>query len=142
MSNSVHFESHLGEFENALPEKLEKAMREIGMNAETAAKQLAPYDTGLLRNSITYAISGQGAATPNYSADNGGGSGSYSGTAPGGSKDEVSLYLGTNVEYAPYIELGHTSRGGKKIPAHEFIRPAIEDHIGEYKRIIEAELKR
>lgn len=52
---------------------------------------------------------------------------------PGGRAVQV----GTNVEYGPYVELG-TARQ----KAQPFLRPAAQDHVGEYRRIIEGELRR
>ena len=50
--------------------------------------------------------------------------------------DERSATVGTNVEYAPYVEFG-TSRGMKPRP---YIRPAIEEHFQEYEDILRQEL--
>ena len=47
------------------------------------------------------------------------------------------VVIGTNVEYGPYVELG-TSRQ----KAQPFLRPAAQDHVGEYRCIIEGELRR
>lgn len=47
------------------------------------------------------------------------------------------VVIGTNVEYGPYVELG-TSRQ----KAQPFLRPAAQDHVGEYREIIEEELRR
>ena len=44
--------------------------------------------------------------------------------------------IGSNGEYAPYVELGTS-----KTKEQPFLRPGIEDHISEYKQIIEAYLK-
>lgn len=44
--------------------------------------------------------------------------------------DETAVYVGTNVEYAPYVELGTY-----KMPARPFLRPAIEEHLDEYAEI-------
>ena len=80
-----------------------RALERCGSEAEGYAKYLVPADTGLLRNSITHAISGEAPAVKSYRADNPKpgrkNSGSYSGTAP---KEEggLSVYIGTNVEYA------------------------------------------
>ena len=70
------------------------------------------------------------------------------------------LYVGTNVHYAPYIEFGtgiHAESGGGRqtpwtyqkdgkwyttvgqMPA-PFLRPAMQDHLEEYKQIFEEEL--
>lgn len=50
--------------------------------------------------------------------------------------DERSATVGTNVEYAPYVEFG-TSRGMKPRP---YIRPCIENHFEEYENILSTEL--
>lgn len=50
--------------------------------------------------------------------------------------DSTTAAVGTNVEYAPYVELG-TSRMDER----PFIRPAVADHIDEYKEIIERVLR-
>ena len=76
------------------------------MQAETYAKRECPVDTGNLRNSITNAV------------------------------DDKSAYVGTNVEYAVYVELP-TSR----TKAQPFLKPAVTEHSGVYKRIIEDEMK-
>ena len=43
--------------------------------------------------------------------------------------------VGTNVEYAPYQEFGT-----RKMKAHPYLRPAVENHVQEYKHIAENEL--
>lgn len=121
-------------------EALPRALLRIGFEAEGYAKDLAPYITGFLRNSITFAISGQGAQVQRYKADkpNDSGvvqSGSYSGTAPAESKG-AALYLGSNLNYAAAKELG-TSRS----VAVPYLKPAISQHGQTYKNILEDELK-
>lgn len=44
--------------------------------------------------------------------------------------------IGTNVEYGPYVELGT-----RRMKAQPFLRPAIEDHMQEYKDIIKKAIK-
>lgn len=46
------------------------------------------------------------------------------------------MQVGTNVEYGPYVELG-TSHN----KAQPYLRPAIENHIGEYENLIKTTLK-
>lgn len=81
------------------------------------------FDTGLLRNSITYALDGQSPATTSYRASYGSNrfksgkrkgmrykatskragevkSGSYGGTVPEEKNGAHAVYVGTNVEYA------------------------------------------
>ena len=95
----------------------EKAMKAVGMQAESYAKQLCPVDTGNLRNSITH------------------------GVVVGDGK--VTAVIGTDVGYAPYVELGHAQQVGRFVPkikkrlvnpfapAYPFLRPAIEDNQEE-----------
>ena len=110
----------------------EQAERNAKLNLEHAPRRV---DTGLLRNSITFAVHGRQANSMAYSADKAkqeGGiieSGSYGGTAP----DETNtVYIGTNVEYAWYVEEGTR----KMVPSH-FLRDALSDHDSEYKNLIE-----
>lgn len=106
------------EFESAV----ERALTQIGLRAERFAKEELskpkPHadgtnrpnvDTGNLRNSISSKVQMRG---------------------------ENSVYIGTNVEYAPYVELG-TSRMAK----FPFIKPAASEHSDVYRRILEDELK-
>lgn len=85
-----------------------RALEIIGGKAETYAKQLCPVDTGNLRNSITHK-----------------------------QFDENTEVIGTNVEYAPYVELGTVN-----MRARPYLRPAAENHSAEYRKIFETELKR
>lgn len=85
---------------------LARALEKIGLIAEGYAKRLCPVDTGRLRNSITHTDDGE------------------------------FEYIGTNVEYAPYVELG-TSR----TRAQPYLKPAVVDHANEYKKIVEAEMQ-
>ena len=85
-----------------------RALEKCGLTAEGYAKKLAPVDTGNLRNSITHDV------------DDG----------------EPAAYIGTNVEYAPYQELGTIH-----IKAQPFLKPAVADHANEFRKIIENEVK-
>ena len=49
-----------------------------------------------------------------------------------GAYDGNSAQVGTNVEYGPYVELGTS-----KMKERPFIKPAIAEHIDEYKEIFE-----
>lgn len=65
-------------------------------------------------------------------------------------KNTESIY--SDVEYAPYVELGHHQEPGRYVPAIKkrlkrswvpgkpFLRPAIENHQDEYANIIRTEL--
>lgn len=96
------------EFLKALPEQIEQALTAIGLTAESYAKQECPVDTGRLRNSITRAVE----------------------------SGENAVYIGTNVEYAAFVELG-TSR----MKARPYLKPAATEHTAEYKSLAEQALK-
>lgn len=138
-----------------------RALETCGLQAERYAVENITaqdaVDTGFLRNSITHAIAGKTPSKTSYSADKGGRKGSYSGNV--GDRDEKAVYIGSNVEYAPYIEYGTGSgtSGGRKTnwtykdrkdnwhktggtAARPYLRPAVADHMDEYKKIIKEEL--
>lgn len=133
-------ENHTDEVLKALDEATPKILEMIGIKAEKYAKALCPVGTvestgkkgyrgGTLRNSITHSI------------------------------DDDTLSVGSNVEYAPYVELGTgpnftpppewesfdapkgSGVGHGYVKPRPYLRPAIEEHIGEYTGIIEKELK-
>lgn len=81
----IKLELHTDEILDALDEQIEAALTEVGMQAETYAKQLAPVDTGRLRNSLTYEVD-----APNKS-----------------------VTIGSAVEYAPFVENGTSRRIAK-----------------------------
>lgn len=82
-----------------------RALERIGMQAEGYAKDLCPVDTGNLRNSITHTSDGKAA------------------------------YIGTNVTYGKYVELGTV-----KMAAQPYLRPAAADHGETYRNIVKDEL--
>lgn len=92
--------------EEAAFSQIETALEKVGLTAERNAKLACPVDTGRLRNSITH------------------------------THDKNTAYVGTNVEYAPYVEMGTVNT-----KAQPYLKPAIADHIQEYKNIVEQELK-
>lgn len=139
---SVDITSNKKEYQKALEECAETILTAIGLDAASAAQDLAPYDTGLLRNSITFALAGKGANISSYQAENPGengetASGEYSGTSPADQKGEHSVHIGTNVEYAMAQEVGSFNDG-----PHAFLRPAINNNIDHFREIMENELKK
>lgn len=116
----IEFKSNLGNVLNATEKQLAMAAEIIGGKAESYAKVACPAVTGNLRNSITHTTE-----------DNG-----------------HTVVIGTSVEYAPYVELGHHQQPGRYVPAigkrlvasyvpgKPFLRPAIEENIDEYRAII------
>lgn len=130
-------------YKKLYPKALEKGLEAIGMKAEGYAKAKCPVDTGLLRNSITYAVSGK-AISYSYKANMNKGyddvedkakSGSVSGVM--GTSENPAVYIGTNVEYAPYVEMGTINYPTPR----PFIKPAAANHAREYKAILEEALK-
>lgn len=102
----VKFMSSRAELESEFTKAMMTAAEKIGLRAERHAKAYCPVDTGRLRNSISHAV--------NY----------------------FDAYIGTNVEYAPYVELGTSKR-----KAHPYLKPAVENHISEYRDIVDDALK-
>lgn len=118
----------LAEFQAAILRALERC----GSQAEGYAKDLAPVDTGRLRNSISHKVD----------------------------EEEKAAYIGSDLDYAAYVELGtgkyaeggrptpwvyqdengnwHWTRGN---PAQPFLAPAVKDHLQTYSNIIKDELE-
>ena len=109
---SVTFTSHAKEALTAEAAAKNRALEIIGGKAESYAKKLCPVDTGRLRNSITH---------QQY--------------------DESTEVIGSNVEYAPYVEMGHHTKSGKYVAGKPFLQPAAEGHTTEYKRVIQEVMK-
>ena len=78
---SVKVTSHVKEVIEAKNDAIARALEAIGIQAEGDVAELAPVDTGRLRDSITHEVD----------------------------ESEEAVYIGTNVEYAAYQEYG-TSR--------------------------------
>lgn len=83
------------------------ALEKVGLLAEDYAAKKCPVDTGNLRASITHEVD---------AGDN-------------------AVYIGTNVEYAPHVELG-TSRQ----KAQPFLRPAASEHGEQYRQVLKKAL--
>ena len=112
------------------------ALEAVGLQGETNAKMhisaVGAVDTGRLRNSISHAT------------------------------DDDSAYIGTNVEYGVYVELGtgiYASEGGRSTPwsykddegnwhttvgmkPRPFLAPAVQEHVDEYKELVENYMKK
>ena len=120
---------------------MKKAARMVGGVIAGHAQDRCPTDTGLLRNSITFAIGGEAPNIQSYTSNSKNKNGEliepkeghYDGRADADSKGEVTVYVGTNVQYAPYQELGAPNAN---VDAHPFLRPAFEEHRDEIERIV------
>lgn len=100
------------------------ALREVGREAEGIAKEnCTAVDTGRLRNSITFATSEKYGS---YTYNN-----KYGESFTDASKqpEEDAVYIGTNVEYAPFIELGHAIAGQRPVTGSSRSRHHDEDHV-------------
>ena len=128
--------SHKDEVLDELDSKVEIALEMVGLEAEKYAKMKCPVDTGLLRNSITHALDGESTAISEYTDNLGKQSGSYDGEAPKGAGNKRVVYIGTNVEYAQDVEYGTS-----KQKAQPYLKPAVTNHIDEYKKIVKSTLK-
>ena len=103
---SYSYKDNTEEVLSAMEKAIERGLEAIGLTAEGHAKKETPVDTGRLRNSISHAV------------------------------EDRAAYIGTNVEYAPYVELGAQGRKG----VHMLQRAATE-HTSEYKKLLEDSMK-
>jgi HK97 gp10 family phage protein len=91
-----------------MKERREKTIKQIALFVESEAKLRVAVRTGNLRRSITHQTESN--------------------------ETQSKAYIGTNIEYAPYVEFGVAS---KNIPAQPYLRPAIEENRDKIKKIIE-----
>ena len=129
---NVQFTDNSKEVLEAMQQAAVRALEKCGLTAEGYAKKLCPVDTGNLRNSITHNVD----------------------------EEEPAAYIGSNAEYAAYVELGTGKyvSGGRPTPwvyqdekgnwhrthgqkAKPYLKPAVSDHANTYRKIIEDELK-
>lgn len=105
ISGKVDVKTKRSEVQKEFLQKAQKALEKIGLTAESYAKLLCPVDTGNLRDSLSH------------------------------EGHELTEYIGTNVEYGVYVEMG--ARGRAPQP---YIEPAVKGHLDEYKQIVQNEL--
>lgn len=143
-------ESHVDEVLAAADNAIDNALEIIGLKAEKYAKGRCPVGTP----ESTGWTDKKGVRHPNKGYRGGTLKNSITHTVQDGT-----LFVGTNVEYAPYVELG-TGPNFKAPPSWEqfnvpkskgvghgyvrprpYLKPAIIDHIKEYEDVIKNELK-
>ena len=107
----------------------------VGGKASEYAAQLAPVDTGLLHNSITYALAGDSPEKSAYTSDDGAKIGTYGGQV-GGRVGDLKVHIGTNVEYAVFQEYGARGSDGK-----HYLENGIKTHLDEFGDILTEELR-
>ena len=137
MAKNIEYRDNTDEVLSALEAAIKRGNEAIGMTAERHAKKKCPVDTGRLRNSITYALAGEETHVKSYRANKGGkdrGTYTYEGTAEG--EKGSGVYIGTNVEYAVFVENGARGRA-----AVHFLQDAAANHSDEYKRLMEDSMK-
>lgn len=124
---SIKYTSHRAEVDAAVDAAIARALEICGGTAERYAKENlianGSVKTGVLLGSITHQP-----------------------------QDKYTEAVGTDVKYAPYVELGHNQEPGRYVPAIKkrlvashvngkpYLRPAVENHKEEYSRIIQTEL--
>lgn len=128
------------EIRQAMSESADKILEAIGQQAAKHAREYlnksGAVDTALLRNSVTFAVSGESANISTYKADRirkgetKVRKGEYKGSAPNDNENRKAVYIGTNVEYANAIENGTSGMNPRP-----YIKPAVQDHKDEYKEI-------
>lgn len=106
-------------------ELMGKSTFEIGLFVEGQAKLLTPVKTGRLRGSIN-TVSWNGQKTEPANAQD-------AISQPSGTFD---THVGTNVEYAPYIEYGTVNS-----EAQAYLRPAVDIAYGRVPTIVEKNSK-
>lgn len=126
----VHVDDHTDEFVEQLNIAIGRALEKVGLVVEGYAKRQCPVDTGHLRDNITHEV------------------------------ENKTVVIGTNVEYAPYVELGtgiYISGGrntawsfkdmkGKRRSTvgrmpKPFLLPAVTEHRGTIENIFKRELQ-
>lgn len=122
----------------ALDDAVDKALTAVGFAAVSYAVRITPVDTGLARNSITFALHGEKANKDSYQSNGTSAKtgaqvavtiGEYEGTA---TDKPRTVYIGSNVVYFPSLEEGRGGEGG-----FHMLRKALTEHPDEYKKLIQ-----
>lgn len=130
----MEFTSNMDDHNKRLEKAIRLALRTVGGQAERIAKEtisdMEAVDTGFLRNSITFALSGEAPNISEYTDDAGEQQGEYGGEMPEDDDGQMSVYIGTNVFYGPYVEYGTY-----KMVARPFLSSSINGHADMYKQL-------
>ena len=99
-------------WDDAMLAAAKRGLVKAGMIVEGQAVRLCPVDKGRLKGSITYATASERSNPKGIAkADDG----------VSKPSDDYTLYVGTNVEYAPYVEYGTI-----KMQAQSYLRTALD----------------
>lgn len=98
------FTSYKKEVVKAISDAEETALEAIGLFVEGEAKLRTPVDTGNLRSSLDHKVD----------------------------ESQKAVHIGTNVEYASYVE-----KGTRYQEAQPYLTPAVEENIDKIKKITE-----
>ena len=132
MSVKVKVTDNSDAVRRAFREKVQLALKIVGEAAVGYAIEDVPVDTSRLKNSLTFATSTKigvaGNTEVNHAQD----------STPRALPPENVVCIGTNVEYAQYVEFRDVNHISGK--AH-FLRDAVFDHTDEFKNKIEVTLK-
>ena len=112
---------------DALEEAVQAALEEVGMQAQNYATAICPHQTGRLQGSITHATTRMASSVTKPATPSDGVTG-----AP----DDRCVVIGTNVEYAAYVEHGAQGRDPQK-----YLEPAVMDHRAEWRDIFDEHLR-
>lgn len=132
----MKFTDYSDEVLAAFDDGCNRALERCGLQAEGYAQDLCPVNTGNLRNSISHKVD----------------------------EAEKAAYIGTNTEYAAYVEFGtgsYSSTGGgtpkskwvymgddgewhigKPMKPRPYLKPAVANHVGTYRNIFKDELSK
>ena len=130
----IQFTDNSQEFIDALENAIPRILEAVGVFVEGEAKaglenDPRRVDTGLLRNSITHAVSGGQPAARTYHADRGNEHGVYYGNMPSDPPEEQAVYIGSNVEYSVFVH-----EGTSKTPVpNRFLKNAVERNADQIK---------
>lgn len=130
----VRVDSHVADALDRLEMAIGRGLEACGLKAEAYARELVPKDTGNLRDHITSQVEehdcyiGVSTMSPPYSIYVEFGTGKYS---QHGGRQTPWVYKDAKGGW-------HTTEGQKPQP---FIRPAVENHTGEYRQILEDSLR-
>lgn len=103
------FKSHKAEVEKATNQAIAQMLEAWGMTAQGFASANCPVHTGNLSQSIDY------------------------------DHDEDTMYVGTNVEYAPYVEFN--DKAHHAVGKAHYLRDSIATHMDVYREIAQTYLK-